>query len=587
MPVVPTWPALLFLSLCKALSGQQAGPGHFLPPCDSQIYCTGQLLQQVQEAQLFEDDKHFVDMPLKASPDAVLEQFWMQVNATPGGALPKEQLAAFVDTHFSPPGEELENWVPPDWTASPPLLGRILDEKLRSWAQKLNEKWRQLGRQMKPEVKTSPERHSLIYVPNPLIVPGGRFREYYYWDSFWVLEGLLLSNMTATAEGMIRNFLYLMDKLGHVPNGGRVYYKQRSQPPFLTLMVESYLRHTNSTAFLRESIGRLEAEYRFWQENRSVNVSVGGKEYVLNRYHVQVGEPRPESYWKDALLAVGLPRGAQRALWAELHSAAESGWDFSSRWFLPGPPPLKATLQDTQPSAVLPVDLNAILCRAEQLLASFYETLGDHVKAKQFQAAHQERALAVRHLFWDEDTGAWFDYNLLRQRPNKAFYPSNLMPLWAECGVTPGDAGKVVSYLKGSSALSYTKGLPTSLAHTGQQWDLPNAWAPLQQMTIEGLAKSSSPEAQQLAFTLAQQWVRTNLAVYERFQSMFEKYDVEGDGQPGGGGEYEVQEGFGWTNGVILQLLDRYGEQLTSAAASTSPALAWLGVASILLLALN
>nr|XP_020650481.1 trehalase [Pogona vitticeps] len=583
MPV-PVWPVMLLLSLCKAVSGQQAGSGDFLSPCDSQIYCTGPLLQQVQQAQLFEDDKHFVDMPLKDSPDVVLAQFWVQANATAGGALSKQQLAAFVDTHFSPPGEELESWVPADWTPRPTLLERILDEKLRSWAQELNEKWKQLGRQMKPEVKTSPERHSLIYVPHPLIVPGGRFREYYYWDSFWVIEGLLLSNMTATAEGMIKNFIYLVDKFGHIPNGGRVYYEQRSQPPFLTLMVESYLRHTNNTDFLRENIGLLEAEYRFWQENRTVNVSFGGQEYVLNRYRVRVGEPRPESYWKDVQLAMGLPEEARRALWAELHSGAESGWDFSSRWFLPGPPPLEATLQDTRTSSVVPVDLNAILCRVEQLLANFYEALGENVKAKQFQVAHGKRALAMQRLFWNEDAGIWFDYNLLRQRPNKAFYPPNLMPLWAECGVSPGDAEKVVSYLKASSALSYTKGLPTSLARTGQQWDLPNAWAPLQHMVIAGLAKSSSSEAQELAFTLAQRWVRTNLAVYQRYHNMFEKYDVEGDGKPGAGGEYEVQEGFGWTNGVVLQLLDLYGERLTSASALALPrVLPWVVVASLLL----
>ncbi|XP_015742880.1 trehalase isoform X2 [Python bivittatus] len=555
------------LAMYAALWGWQAAAGRLPPPCDSHIYCTGELLRQVQRARLFWDDKHFVDMPLKSNPDVVLKQFWELVNATPSGALSKPQLASFVEAHFFPPGQELESWVPPDWTDSIPLLKRISDEKLRSWAQTLNAKWKQLGRRVNPDVQVTPWRYSVIYVPHPLIVPGGRFREYYYWDSFWVVRGLLLSNMTATAKGLIQNFLYLVSKFGHVPNGGRVYYERRSQPPLLSLMMESYLSHTNDTEFLQENIHLLEAEYHFWQDHRAVNISAGGKQYSLNRYNVQVGEPRPESYMKDVELAMGIDEEAQQGLWAELKSAAESGWDFSSRWFLPGPPPLQAT----RVSAIVPVDLNAILCKAEQLLAAFYQALGDGERASRFQAARKQRVAALTALLWNDEVGVWLDYNLLRQRHNRAFYPSNLSPLWAECGVDLPRVERVLRYLEESSALSYANGLPTSLIRTGQQWDFPNAWAPLQHMVIAGLAKSSSPRAQELAFSLARRWLQMNLAVFKKYQGMFEKYDVEGDGKPGSGGEYPVQEGFGWTNGVALQLLDLYGEQLTAASSPLSP----------------
>ncbi|XP_063167567.1 trehalase isoform X4 [Candoia aspera] len=559
------------LALCAALWGWQAAAGSLPPPCDSHIYCTGELLRQVQQARLFQDDKHFVDMPLKSNPDVVLKQFWELVNATPGGVLSKPQLARFVEAHFLPPGQELESWTPPDWTDSIPLLKKISDEKLQSWARALNAKWKQLGRRMNPDIKVAPWRYSAIYVPNPLVVPGGRFREYYYWDSFWVVAGLLLSNMAATAQGLIQNFLHLVSKFGHVPNGGRVYYERRSQPPLLTLMMESYLSHTNNTEFLRENIHLLEAEYCFWQVQRVVNISSGGKQYSLNHYNVQVGEPRPESYMKDVELAMGLDEEARQGLWAELKSAAESGWDFSSRWFLPGPPPLQATLQDTRVSAIVPVDLNAILCKVEQLLATFYRVLGNSERAGRFQAAWKQRVAALTAVLWNDDAGVWLDYNLLRQRHNRAFYPSNLSPLWAECGADPPRVERALRYLEESSALSYANGLPTSLARTGQQWDLPNAWAPLQHMVIAGLAKSPSPHAQELAFSLAQRWLQMNLAVYEKHQGMFEKYDVEGDGRPGSGGEYPVQEGFGWTNGVVLQLLDLYGERLAAASSSPSP----------------
>ncbi|XP_066495279.1 trehalase [Tiliqua scincoides] len=561
------------------MPGQQAAAaaGSLPPPCDSLIYCTGELLGQVQNAKLFSDDKHFVDMPLREDPEVVLKQFQQLVNATPGGLLSKQQLAEFVQSHFFPPGEELETWEPPDWTGSPPLLEKISDETLRSWAQELNARWKKLGRKMKPEVELQPQRHSLIHVPEPLIVPGGRFREYYYWDSFWVIEGLLLCNMTATARGMIQNFLHLVDRFGHVPNGGRIYYLRRSQPPFLTLMMESYLKHTNDTAFLRANIHLLEAEHRFWQEQRAVNVTFGGKEYTLNRYHVQVGEPRPEAYSRDVDVAAGLEEEARQQLWGELQSAAESGWDFSSRWFLPGPPPPE--LRDTRTSAVLPVDLNAVLCRAERLLAAFHRLLGQAEAAARFQAAHEARAAALQAVLWDASAGVWLDFHLERRRHNRAFYPSNLAPLWAECGAAdPAAAERALRYLQESSALSFANGLPTSLARTGQQWDLPNAWAPLQHMVIAGLAKASFPRAQEVAFTLAQNWVRMNLAVYQQHHHMYEKYNVEGDGAPGSGGEYQVQEGFGWTNGVALQLLDLYGNRLTSAASLVSCSWAWIGV---------
>nr|XP_056716804.1 trehalase [Euleptes europaea] len=579
----PAWWVLL--GICIGVPGQQAVAGSFPPPCDSQIYCTGELLRQVQMKKLFTDDKHFVDLPLRASQEMVLQDFQQLVNATPGGALSKQQLEEFVKTHFLPHGQEFEPWEPSDWTRSPELLGLISDQRLRSWAQELNAKWKLLGRKVKADVQTDPERYSLIYVPSPMIVPGGRFMEYYYWDSFWVIEGLLLCNMTATAKGMIQNFLYLVEKFGHVPNGGRVYYQRRSQPPFLTLMMEAYLKHTGDLAFLNASLGVLEEEYRFWQEQRAVNVTFAGQEYSLNHYSVPVGEPRPEAYSKDVELAQGLPEGRQQELWSELQGAAESGWDFSSRWFLPGPPPLPATLQDTQTSAVVPVDLNAILCHVEALLANFCTRLGDAAKAARFRAAHQQRVAAVRAVLWHEGTGTWLDYNLQRHQHNQAFYPSNLTPLWAECGLEGAAMEKALRYLENSPALSYSHGLPTSLARTGQQWDFPNAWAPLQHMVIAGLAKLPSSRARELAFTLAQNWVRTNLAVYETHQAMFEKYDVEGDGTPGAGGEYVVQEGFGWTNGVALQLLDLYGNRLTAAGSALPCSWAWIGAFLVLFLA--
>ncbi|XP_068096938.1 trehalase isoform X2 [Hyperolius riggenbachi] len=528
------------------------------PPCDSQIYCTGDIIHEVQMQKLFEDDKHFVDMGLRDTPENTINKFKSLYTRNPMRSISRETLIEFVNTSFHEPGTEIQQWDPPDWKESPKFVSNISDSNLQKWAKDLNDLWKFLGRKIKDEVKVEPEKHSQIYVPNPLIVPGGRFREFYYWDSYWVINGLLLSEMRDTARGMIENFLYMVDKYGIIPNGGRVYYLCRSQPPFLTLMMESYMANQNNLTFLRQNIHLLAKEYDFWMNNRSVSVTLNGTDYTLNRYYVPAGGPRPEAYSADYEQAQKLAE--------DIKAAAESGWDFSSRWFY-GP---RGNLLDTKTNSVVPADLNAILCRVERILANFYTQLDMPQEASRFSAAHTQRIDAVHNVLWDDKLGVWLDYNVELQYRNPNFYPSNLAPLWASCYTNSAVVDKVVSYLEKSGALSYKNGLPTSLNNTGQQWDFPNGWAPLQHMVIEGLEKTQSAKAKEIAFKLAQKWVQVNYDAYKKYNAMYEKYDVEGDGKPGGGGEYEVQLGFGWSNGVIMQLLDLYGTRLTSSAITTS-----------------
>ncbi|XP_021493614.1 trehalase isoform X2 [Meriones unguiculatus] len=387
-------------------------------------------------------------------------------------------------------------------------------------------------------------------------------------DSYWVMEGLLLSEMASTVKGMLQNFLALVKTYGHIPNGGRVYYLQRSQPPLLTLMMDRYVTHTKNVTFLQENIGTLASELDFWTVNRTVSVSSGGQNYTLNLYNVPYGGPRPESYSKDAELANTVPEGDREALWAELKAGAESGWDFSSRWLVGGPNP--DSLSSIRTSKMVPIDLNAFLCQAEELMSSFYSRLGNDVEATKYRNLRAQRLAAMEAILWDEQKGAWFDYDLEKGEKNLEFYPSNLAPLWAGCFSDPSAADKALKYLEDSKILTYQYGIPTSLRNTGQQWDFPNAWASLQDLVIRGLAKSASPRTQEVAFQLAQNWIKTNFKVYSQTSAMYEKYDISNGGHPGGGGEYEVQEGFGWTNGLALMLLDRYGDQLTSGTQSAS-----------------
>ncbi|KAL6115796.1 treh [Pungitius sinensis] len=556
----------------------------FPPPCDSEIYCQGPILHQVQTAKLFDDDKYFVDMKLRESPDVVLSAFRNFSNESPNHTVPPAKLKEFLSAYFDDPGTEFESWTPPDWHENPKFLQGIADEELRKWAEKIHLLWKSLGRKISEDVRDRPELYSQIYTPHPVVVPGGRFRELYYWDSYWVINGLLLSQMTDTARGMIQNFLYLVELYGFVPNGGRVYYERRSQPPFLTLMVDSYYQATKDREFLRAALPALELEYQFWMHNRSVSVNLNGSEHLMNRYHVQADLPRPESYTDDLELAEGLTNVRKQQLWMDLKAGAESGWDFTSRWYTSGYDHANSGLGETSTSQVVPTDLNALLCLNERTLASFHRILGDGDAGALYDQYAARRLQAIESVLWDAERGAWFDFSLMTHSKRFEFYPSNLAPVWAQCYSRPEMAENAVKYLKGSGALQFPNGVPTSLRETGQQWDYPNAWPPLQHMLIHGLSKLPSQDAKQLAFDLAQRWIKTNWLAYLKYEAMFEKYDVNGDGKPGGGGEYEVQLGFGWTNGVALQLLDQYGETLSSGSRRVSSGLLLPLVISIALM---
>uniref|UniRef100_A0ABI8A114 Trehalase n=1 Tax=Felis catus TaxID=9685 RepID=A0ABI8A114_FELCA len=524
----------VYILYCRVSSFSQPG---------FRIYCYRELLHQVQMAKLYQDDKQFVDMPLSSTPDRVLQHF-RELAARHNHSIPTPLLRAFIQERFQAAGRELQPWTPKDWKDSPRFLQKISDPKLRIWGEQLHQLWKKLGKKVKPEVLSHPEQFSLLYSEHPFVVSGGRFVEFYYWDSYWVMEGLLLSEMPETVKGMLQNFLDLV--YGHVPNGARVYSLQRSQSPLLTLMMHSYV----------DNIETLALELDFWTEHRNVSVSSGGKSFILSHYSVPYGGPRPESYSKDGEVR---HLGDQEALWAELKAGAESGWDFSSRWLVKGPNP--NLLSSIRTSKLVPVDLNAFLCQAEELMSDFYSRPGYDLQATKYRNMREQLLAAMKAILWNEENGAWFDYDLENRRKNLEFYPSNLSPLWSGCFSDPGVVDKALKYLEDSQILTYQYGIPTSLQKTGQQWDFPNAWAPLQDLVIRGLAKCPSPHSQEVAFQLAQNWIRTNFEVYSRKSAMYEKYDISNGGQPG---PFLSPEGFGWTSGVVLMLLDRYDDRLSS-----------------------
>lgn len=285
-------------------------------------------------ARIFKDSKTFVDMKMKKSPNETLESFnrFMAENGLNPDTV---SMSKWLKENFDPEGSEFEKWIPGDWKENPNYLNQVKDVGYKKWAQHLHELWKLLGRKMTDDVKKRPDLYSIIWVPNPVIVPGGRFREFYYWDSYWIIKGLLLSGMETTAKGMLENFLYIVDKYGFVPNGGRVYYLKRSQPPLLIPSMKVYYDFTKDLDFVKKNLKIMEKEFKFWLDKHTVLVEMNGKKYKLAVYGDTSRGPRPESYREDIISARDFDTLEDKeAHYSELKAAAESGWDFSSRWFI-------------------------------------------------------------------------------------------------------------------------------------------------------------------------------------------------------------------------------------------------------------
>ena len=537
----------------------------YTAPCSSEFYCKGDILDKVQMSKAFALQNMFVDMPMKNVSALAAQQLADELkNISSSSATDIKEV---IQKYFAQPGIELSVAVPRDWTVKPKFLQKIKDPLLQNWAKIINEEWKKLTRKVKMAVKTNPSQYSLLYSEKAFVLPGEGYREFNYWNSYWTLNGLLLCNMKSTARGMIENFIELVKTYGYVPSGDRVYYLNRSQPPFLTLMVLEYWQATNDTAFLQQVLPYLEKEYDFWMTNRSVTLdaSHGFKSPVaLNQYSTNMGYPRPESYWNDVETAqkAGVYQNEtnRQKLFSHIASAAESGWDFSSRWLaLSGKDAMK--MESIKTRDIVPVDLNAILCKVEQSLGNLYQTTGDSVKSKQFQMAYRKRTKAISDAFWDEERGQWLDFDIETKKHRSPFYVSNISPIWADCfDGNKTRASKAIESIKKQGVFDYPGGVPTSLNNSGYFWDFPNAWPPLQDMLEIALRNAGYND---LAYTTAKKWIEVNYLSWVQRGHMHEKFNVSVKGKPGYG-DHGSMVRFSWTNGVVLKFLDRYGDRVKS-----------------------
>ncbi|XP_056648764.1 trehalase-like [Diorhabda sublineata] len=521
--------------------------------CDSLIYCQGKLLETVQSARIFSDSKSFVDMGQRQCPEETLKNF-KKFMAHHDDTPTSEDVAKFVKDNFIE-GKELVDWIPPDFVKNPSFLENIEDLKVRAFAQSLVSIWPDLARKVDESVNKNQDKHSLIYLPNGFMIPGGRFKEIYYWDTYWIIKGLLLSEMNETVKGILDNFLSLVNRYGFVPNGSRVYYLNRSQPPLLSLMVSLYIDATEDIDWLRKNIHTLEKELVWFLKHRTIIVN----NHRMARYACQSGTPRPESYYEDILTCQSIKNHQKEQCYKNIKSAAESGWDFSSRWFFNGYNHSHSELSDTDTFRIIPVDLNSFLCKAFKEISRFFSLLKNKNKSQEWSDKADKLQMGIQKLLYSEEDGVWYDYDIKSGKHRKMFYPSNLTPLWTgDFNKTSETGKKVVQYLKENQIDDFKGGIPTSLTQTGEQWDLPNAWPPLQEIVILGLKNIEDPTASDMAKDLAARFVGSCMLGYEKSKVVYEKYDSTTPGTTGGGGEYNPQTGFGWTNGVLLSLIDTF-----------------------------
>jgi len=520
-------------------SASRRAAAALVPPADTHSPADRyeELFVEVQRQRIFDDSKTFVDCAPRQAPEAILAAYRAQCHA------PGFDLHAFVHHHFTPQHRACQQAA----VAAPGL----------SMAAHIDALWDELTR----HPAHHPSRGSLLQLPHAYVVPGGRFVEMYYWDSYFTMLGLVRSGRPHLLHAMTDNFAYLIDTYGHVPNGTRTYYLSRSQPPMFALMAD--LCESCAGHGAQQYLPQMLREYAFWMDgadtlapgatHRRVVALPDGA--VLNRYWDDRDTPREESWREDVETAERCHRPAQE-VYRDLRAAAESGWDFSARWLYDG---LGATcrtqtLTTIGTTRILPVDLNALLHKTETTIARLSREAGDTATAHAFDDKARRRAEAMSRVLWNAEAGAFLDYDWQLGASRPALNAATVAPLFTGTA-TPEQARALAATVR--RRLLVQGGLSTSETASGEQWDRPNGWAPLQWMAVQGFAAYGAADdaCRQLSEDIRTRWLATVQNLYDREGKLVEKYSLcEMGGEPsagGDGGEYPLQDGFGWTNGVV------------------------------------
>jgi alpha,alpha-trehalase len=445
---------------------------------------------------------------------------------------------------------------------------------------------RQIG---KDDVFSGVKEPGLLYLPKPYVVPGGRFNEMYGWDSFFILLGLVHDGELPLARDMTDNCLYEIEHYGKILNANRTYYLTRSQPPFLTRMILQVYTHTGNTAWLKDAFPEVERYYDYWTREPHLTPVTG-----LSRYYGGADTPAPEVisgerdssgrnyydrvrdyYRTHAVNEYDVSRYYDRTdnrptplFYVADRAMRESGFDVSGRFG-----PFSADILDYDP-----VDLNCLLYRMEMDSASICTLLDQPREARIWYERGQKRAEAINRLMWNGKSGLYYDYDFAEQRQSDYRFITTFYPLWA--GIASAEqAARVAANLP---LFERAGGLQTSDRVTGDQWDAPFGWAPMQIIATEGLRRYGFTEA---ADRISIKFLTMVMRDFARHGTIVEKYNVV-TGRSDLAGEvkygYRSNEiGFGWTNAAFVLLFEKLSPQAkadlvkssVASAGSRNPAL--------------
>ncbi len=480
------------------------------------------LFEAVQQAIIFEDQKTMADAVPKFSTIDIMYKFNTLERYT------KEELKTFVLTNFDiKPAIE-----PTDFVSEFQLPIEEHIEKL----------WDELTR------TSAHYKGTLLTLPYPYIVPGGRFDEFFYWDSYYIMLGLQTSGRIEMMRHIVDNCSYLILRYGFVPNGNRTYFLSRSQPPYFSLMLDLLYESTKDEKIYTQYYKTLEREYQFWMdgmENLGINSSYKRviktvKGDILNRYYDDENIPRPESYMID-LADYG--KAENQDFYRNVRAACESGWDFSSRWFRN-----QESISSIHTLDLAQIDLNCLLWHLEHSLEKVTQRLNLAEQNKIYLDRAKCRKEAIQKYFWHEEIGLYTDYLFKEDRRSTSQNAASLYPLFL--GIAPKEKAQRVAE---NIAQKFLKngGIITTTIESGQQWDSPNAWAPYQWL---GYVAMQNYDMLELAEKIKNNWCTNVERIYRNSSKLMEKYNAIDTQSIAGGGEYPNQDGFGWTNGVYIKL---------------------------------
>lgn len=422
----------------------------------------------------------------------------------------------------------------------------------------------------------------LLYLPNPYVVPGGRFNEMYGWDSYFIVLGLIEDGRVSLAKGIVENFFFEIANYGAVLNANRTYFLTRSQPPLLSSMIAEVYAKTHDKKWLLSAYRFAESDHALWT---TPNHRAG--ETGLARYFDLGTGPVPEmaddsTYYPDVirwLIAHSeqsggyLVKGSQHPGEDEARRLQASSCDTRdsrvcadayadgfrlSAGFYRGDRAMRESGFDTSfrfgpfsgsTDEYAPVCLNSLLYKYERDLATFASLLGKPFESRKWLKRAEVRRRAIEKYLWNPGAGTFSDYNFVTHKASSYRYISEFYPLWAGLA-TPNQAEKVAHQL---STFEREGGLAMSDEESGTQWDLPFGWAPTNWFAIEGLEKYGFVDDSARLSEKFRNTVETN---YLLDGTVREKYNVvDGSANIAVAAGYKANViGFGWTNGVYARL---------------------------------